>query len=85
MLEDDGVGPAAPQDEGGGEVGGVAERPLALDHDHVGILALEGLDRLALALGVEGDFGEVRQQNPWTAGAVRSAASPCRVTTKGLV
>ena len=45
------------------EVGGVAERALALDDDHVGVLALEGLDDGGLHLagaelardGVEGD------------------------------
>ena len=63
VLEDDGVGPAAAEDERRGQVGGVAERALALDDDHVGVLALEGLDHGGLHLaraelggdGVEGD------------------------------
>ena len=50
VLEDDGVGPAAPKDERRREVGGVAERALALDDDDVGMLALERRDDGALHL-----------------------------------
>ena len=57
-----------------------AKRPITVE-----LLAALSLDRLAMALGVESDFREVCQQNPWTAGAAPSAASPCRVTTKRLV
>jgi hypothetical protein len=59
--EDDGVGLAAAEDEA--QVGRMAQRPLPLDDDHVGVLALEGLHHGGLHLAraelagdrVEGD------------------------------
>ena len=50
VLQDHRVGSSAPQDEARGEVGGVAERPLAFDDDHGGVLGLEGLDDGGLEL-----------------------------------
>ena len=63
VLHDHAGGPAAAQDVGRRQVGGVAERALALDDDHVGVLALERRDHRCLDLaraelagrGVQGD------------------------------
>jgi len=57
-----------------------AKRPITVE-----LLGALSLERLATALGVENEFRQVCQQNPWTTEAARMAPSPCLVTTKRLV
>ena len=59
VLHDHAGGLAAAEDVGGRDVGGVAERPLALDDDHVGVLPLERRHHLVLDLA-RAELGDER-------------------------
>ena len=61
VLHDHAGGAAAPQDVSRRQVRGVAERALALDHDHVRVLTLERSDDLVLDLA-RTELGDQRIQ-----------------------